>query len=463
MIGPLGAVLGLATIWLGLIPGILYVLADKPRPAPFMAFTGLFYAVCFGLPVFTFPLIWPDAPPIVDWPNDSLYIDSEPRTTLLLQAVAVALMLAAFYLCRRTLFDRLPHFRIWRSNETSAVVILLWLLLAAHFAYELIPAIRALPSIGQFLDPAAYVGLGGLLVLWLDRRLSSFHSLVALVALGLEFYLRLSGMLLSAVAFLGLFFAMLLFRHNLRAALIVGLVTVVPLIGVYHFVSSYRGADDSFLVRAARVASWMSKYANSSKEEQRVLARNKNVPFPLASPLKRFAWTIPFAQVIQSTPDKVPFWHGETYKPLITDLVPRAFWPDKPEERTGYAFGVRYGIINPLSTHISINLPWLIEFYANFGTPGVLIGMTVIGIFLAFLDKFFNDPRLTGIEAACGIAIIFPLFYQESNLSVMIGSLPLLALSLFVYFNAGLWFLLRLGIVHASNTVRREPGNEHPS
>ena len=42
-----------------------------------------------------------------------------------------------------------------------------------------------------------------------------------------------------------------------------------------------------------------------------------------------------------------------------------------------------------------------------------------MGLVLAALDKLFNSRHMTSLEAVTGATILFPLFYQESNVSLM--------------------------------------------
>ena len=64
--------------------------------------------------------------------------------------------------------------------------------------------------------------------------------------------------------------------------------------------------------------------------------------------------------------------------------------------------------------------------------------MSLVGGFLAFLDRIFNRQDMTTLEAVVGLAVIFPLAYPEANFSVMTGSLLPLAITLWVYFRFGL-------------------------
>jgi photosystem II stability/assembly factor-like uncharacterized protein len=151
-----------------------------------------------------------------------------------------------------------------------------------------------------------------------------------------------------------------------------------------------------------------------------------------------------FHVVDAKSPNEVPYWNGKTYRPLFTSFIPRLIYPNKPEERFGYEFGYRYGFIKKSDTHMSINLPWIVELLSNFGRWGVIWGMALVGIFLAFLDRLFNSKGMTELEFIVGMAIIFPLVVPESNLSLMVGSILPLFVSLYVYFAGGMWAINKI-------------------
>ncbi len=157
----------------------------------------------------------------------------------------------------------------------------------------------------------------------------------------------------------------------------------------------------------------------------------------------RFAGFIVMSHVVNLTPSDVPYWNGETYRPFATSFIPRVLWPEKPQEKYGHAFGHRYRILNPWDRNTSVNIPWIIEMYANFGRIGVVVGMTLAGIFLAFLSAIFNRREMTPLEFVTSAAIIFPLVYPASNFSLMTGSLLPLSVALWIYFRVGLGVGLR--------------------
>jgi NhaP-type Na+/H+ and K+/H+ antiporter len=98
-------------------------------------------------------------------------------------------------------------------------------------------------------------------------------------------------------------------------------------------------------------------------------------------------------------------------------------WKDKPVETLGQWFGHKYRILDPEDAITSINLPWIVEFYVNFGPLGVVIGMAAVGALMALLEQFFLQPGMTEVEVIAGWALLFRLFYQESNVSLMVGGL----------------------------------------
>ena len=49
-----------------------------------------------------------------------------------------------------------------------------------------------------------------------------------------------------------------------------------------------------------------------------------------------------FADVINMTPEQVPYWLGGSYQTLWTSFIPRFLWPGKPQATIGNEFGHRY-------------------------------------------------------------------------------------------------------------------------
>jgi hypothetical protein len=141
------------------------------------------------------------------------------------------------------------------------------------------------------------------------------------------------------------------------------------------------------------------------------------------------------ADVIIRTPREIPYWGGQTYLSLVGSFVPRVLWPDKPTKELGQAFGHRYGYIGSSDTNTALNLPILVEFYANFGIAGVIAGMFLVGLIYFVLDRTVNNPGQDSLHSLVGVVILIPLANIESDFSLGFGGL--------ILNGAALWFVLR--------------------
>ena len=141
-----------------------------------------------------------------------------------------------------------------------------------------------------------------------------------------------------------------------------------------------------------------------------------------------------FSRVVEDTPKLVPFYSGETYLPIFTSFIPRALWADKPEARTGNLWGHRYGYLEIDDYETSLNLPIIVEMYANFGETGVLSGMLLLGALLALIDLKFNSTRMNSLNVVVGATFLQELIFQESNASLVLGGLIPLIVALYLIF-----------------------------
>lgn len=150
--------------------------------------------------------------------------------------------------------------------------------------------------------------------------------------------------------------------------------------------------------------------------------------------MSRLAHLTTFAEVIETTPASVPFWRGETYYPLLFKVIPRFLYPDKPVEVTGQTFGHRYGFLAPSDLTTSYNLPQLVEFYANFGVLGVLLGMFFVGVVYRIIQHIFIHSGMGLGAVVASIYLFTGLLLIESALSMVLGGL--------------VWGFVLLGLVH---------------
>jgi hypothetical protein len=128
------------------------------------------------------------------------------------------------------------------------------------------------------------------------------------------------------------------------------------------------------------------------------------------------------SHVIERTPASVPFDQRNPFVDAIVNHVPRVLWPSKPLEILGNDFGKRYGILHADDVTTSWNLPWTVDFYITLGPVLSVFAIFVIGgifgIAVRWLSARADPPFWFGVYSAT----LLPLFYQESNFSVMTGS-----------------------------------------
>jgi hypothetical protein len=439
------ALAGLLIVWLSALPGLVHLQSADPPPIPFLPYVGIYYLVFFGLPVFAGPLSFRCENNVVLYYRvlvETLSIDA-----LLVVAGGVALMFASFGLVQKTLGARLPPFKNGTTMNPPHLTLLYWPLLLASLAYRYSPALQALPSIGQFLDPVGLLALGGFFLLWLANDLPKAQALLLLfVVLPLELYVRLRFLFVSDLMFFFVFFAFILWRSGRKKTLLALAVLGVFCVLTYNVTTVARSMGATFSEKMALSVREVGSIFRSSEivvpatDDRLSVAYDRRVA-PLVHRIGQI-WI--FQAVYDRSPDPIPYLEGETYRPLMTSFIPRILYPDKPEERAGGMFGYRYGFLGQDSGDTSVNIPWIVELLVNFGPVGVLAGMTIFGALLGLLDRAFNRHGMTDLEFLVGLILIYRLGYQESNFSVMTGSLLPLFVVLFSYFHFGSMVLGRL-------------------
>lgn len=417
------ALLALAITWMGFLPSLVYLIDRDRPPIPFFPMVGIFYATNYGLPMFAANLQTPGIFRLEDVTSESL----------ILAFFGISAMNIAFFGSKYSLWKQLSPIKLPGPFSVKKLLIFLWILLISHIAYFYIPFIRQIPSIGQFLEPIGYLTYGMFYIIWSRGKLPSLQAgIILFVCIPLEILPRLISGLLSQVMLLILFMIVIFWSEKKRIPLGLISILLVVLLVFNPVKSEYRRTAWN----NSQYSSWLDKaelFINLSSDHYNdIQTQNKNFFDSVISPfVSRTSYITIFSKVIEDTPSRVPYWNGETYIPLLTSYIPRFLWPDKPVSSVGNDFGQRYGYLKKTDKLTSLNLPWIVELYVNFGSYGVLMGMTLIGIFLAFLDTKFNRKNTNFLELVFGATILFPLVYQESNFSVMVGAIFNLSLSIY--------------------------------
>jgi hypothetical protein len=148
--------------------------------------------------------------------------------------------------------------------------------------------------------------------------------------------------------------------------------------------------------------------------------------------VSRINHLVTMAAIVRDTPARLPFIHGDSYRPLLTKWIPRALWPGKPEERLGNGWAQRYGFLGEHDSGTSYNLPWEPEMFMNFGWPGVVGISFLLGVGYRLLWRRCMAQPETAIQYAIGLTLAQTLVFTESNFSLQVGTVVILGILLWI-------------------------------
>ena len=179
------------------------------------------------------------------------------------------------------------------------------------------------------------------------------------------------------------------------------------------------GASESYVERFnfwmnSSWSSWGEALSDENGERARDLANQT---------LGRLSLLQQTANVIESTPERVPYQNGRTYSYMLVTFVPRLFWPDKPsvnDSNRWYQVAYRLTARNNLNG-VSIAVGYLPESYINFGWFGPPVVMFFLGILLGLFDKIFLGPGSGLLLNSIGVALLPQLLPVEAQLAQYIA------------------------------------------
>jgi hypothetical protein len=258
---------------------------------------------------------------------------------------------------------------------------------AGAIAYCLLSAMGSIPTLTALVASGQYLFVAGLClkcrISWQQHERHKFLLWLG-VAFTLPFITILSrgfmGYGAAAALTVGTFVASF-FRPRWKTALV---SLVLLYIGFSFYVNYMRDRDDirravwggqSLWDRVERVGTTLGNFEWFDPRSEQHLWRiddrlNQNVLVGAAVNLMQYTGN---------------YAYGRTVGDAVLALIPRALWPEKPiaagsgtlvSEYTGVTFG----------EETSVGIGQVLEFYINFGTPGVVIGFLIFGVAVSGID-----------------------------------------------------------------------------
>lgn len=442
----------IATIWVGLVPWHLHLRGSRPLALPFLPLVTMFYIVFFALPPFVIePAWWAGTAGTADDPY-GVNFHTITTFTAALVLIGVAAIVGTYYALQPALRALPVSLRLPRDVPWPRVSIVLWVISAAHVVFLYLPVLRANSSLSQIMTPLGFFAVGSLFVAWQKGRLRDAEKLAYWVVLiPLQVLVHVYEGLITPIILLFLFLLTLYWSLSRKLGVVMLLAFFFAL-----YIFPILKLSNLFIVEnsptvMSRVSDKISAVGmatilfseGTGRDQHHLLdaVAGKNVIAPI---VRRISLIVLLQYCVDQTPAQIPFLGGETLKNLLTNPVPRFLWKEKPTEVMGQWFGHKYRILTPADDRTSINLPWIVEFYINFGWVGVALGMAVVGGLLALLERMLLRPEMSELEVLAGWALLFRLFYQESNLSLMLGGFILQVVSVLALLYAILWIVARI-------------------
>ena len=407
-------------VMLGTLPSFIGMFSKREAALlPLMQLHGLFYSLIFGLPVFSSKMNWSRV-------NSAVITDA-----LVLTILGLICLYLGYYASSGLYSKTLRPIRFLNQVSLERKISIAWILYAMNMLLQLVPALGSLPSLGQLSTPLSYLSTGLLFLLALDKVVSKKHLALLTAAIVFSLIIKLLSGSLAQAVFLLVFLGILYWgnRRTLPWSFIfIGCFIAIMLNPIK---ANYREYTRAVVDSAPK--SYLYKAEMFYKAAYDHYANDNYIPSNGIDMVvvDRIGHSITaFADVIAMTPEQVPYWLGGSYQTLWTSFIPRLFWPNKPQATIGNEFGHRYNQLGVYDSSTSHNLPWLPEFYANFGTFGVVFGMFSVGVLFRFLVQKLTVSISSSIEYVLGATVTFGLFYAESNFALMVGALltPYLAL-----------------------------------
>lgn len=410
-------ILGSIVIILGIIPSLIYLKQVKMESVPLLPLVGLFYAFSFGL---------------VGFENvfRNFYVTQTALTSVLILAIMGLISLyTGYYLVGKNLFRKIKPFHLNANIDNKKISFYGWLLELIYIFYLLFLRDKLfLDNFDQLLDIVSLLGKGFLFYLILKGEMTKTKTVLFSLLTIFEFIIAFTSGHLAWVISLSMFFSVIYLFIKKKIPIFVAIFVIAFFYTFQSVKADYRlyiwGLNNQSYNLFDRLKIFTDLAIESKNGSGNIST------FSLT--LQRIDNLGTTAVVWMKTPSEIPFQYGESYAPLLTKFIPRFLWPSKPKENFGNIWAKWYDLLQPNDYVTSYNLPWLTEFYMNFGIMGVLLGMFMVGVIFRFLvNKFCNSP--TNIfEALFGIILTIGLFVQESNLSLVLGGVIVLYIPLYL-------------------------------
>jgi hypothetical protein len=360
---------------------------------------------------------------------------------------SIAVLLGAiFFLIGYAVTTSIPVYRTagwsareWSPRATAFIGVGCWVIGWIATAYtqfgaaDPATALHTNPMIGGFLALTRFLRpVGSLLVIYLYLTTRSRRILILLLAItaldvGLGFFGGSKQIAMGAPVLFFLGFILLRERIPVLALVLFTLITAV-------FFNAFQGYRIELGHRGETRSAALTQIASG---RDALLRPDTPLEKKLGGGLDYLLSRVSQKWVVDLLVERVgkggvQYKHGSTLTPLFYIFIPRLVAPNKPNNVTGQLVNHTFSIA---SASTSIAITNLGDLYWNFGWTGIVVGMTIIGAFMAWAaTKFRLDTNLTApkflflvitiyfliLMAEGGIALVYTLWARVAVVFLLI-------------------------------------------
>lgn len=174
------------------------------------------------------------------------------------------------------------------------------------------------------------------------------------------------------------------------------------------------------------------------------------VVYSLNPLLDRLAYVDYFGMAMDHVPSVVPYQNGLVWSEALQNLVPRAFFPDKPRLVSDSEHTMRYtGLVLASDDEgTSISMGYVTDSYIDFGPYWMFVPVFLVGLLWGLMYRYFlatSPSALVGFALATA-ALITAYQFEMAAVKLVAGvTAKFIGLALVLRF-AGGWMTSRLGI-----------------
>lgn len=181
------------------------------------------------------------------------------------------------------------------------------------------------------------------------------------------------------------------------------------------------------LTLGGALANDVESFAHYDQNADLFLLDYDGLPRSLLHPLRRTVHRVNhlgiLALVMARVPDREPYWGSEGYLPIVTSLVPRLLWPDKPSQEIGNVFGRRFQLSEPLDTETTVNLDPVTQGWLAAGPSGVVVSGLGLGALFGLVYAWLNRGGDQWERLFVFAAAVVSIASMEGDTALVIGGL----------------------------------------